>query len=233
MRLLKDKKEIELIAGAEELGCEVFRRIMPFIKPGAGELEIANEIKDIGRRLGAEKISFEPIVGSGANSSKPHSFPTPKKLENGDFVTIDMGFIYHGYSGDMTRTMVIGEPTEKQIEIYNIVLEAQIAGVNAAIAGITAAQLDHISRSVIEKYGYGKEFMHILGHGVGLTVHEDPILNKGNEMILKSGMIVTIEPGIYIEGWGGVRIEDLILIEENGCRVLSKSSPKNLIKVHS
>lgn len=229
MRSVKDAGELEKIAKCCEIGDAVYKHILPFIKPGVREKEIAWEMEAYARKeMGAEGLAFKTIVASGTNSALPHGFATGKVIEKGDFVTLDYGVKYDGYCGDMTRTYVLGEPTEKQLEIYNIVKEAQAAGVCAAKAGMIAKDLDKVSRDIITTYGYGKEFGHELGHSMGVRCHEIPMVGDYDDTLLLPGMIVTIEPGIYISGWGGVRIEDTVVIEEGGCRILTKTS-KDLV----
>lgn len=230
MRSVKDSTEIEKIAKAVLIGDEAFKHVIGMVKPGAVEKDIAWEIEAFSRKeMGAEELAFTTIVASGANSALPHGLATDKVIEYGDFVTLDLGLKYQGYCGDMTRTVIVGEASEKQKEIYAIVLEAQLAGVKAAKAGMKAKDLDKVARDIITNYGYGKEFGHELGHSMGLRCHEIPMVGDYDDTILVPGMIVTIEPGIYIPGWGGCRIEDTVVIEENGCRILTKTSKELLI----
>jgi Xaa-Pro aminopeptidase len=230
MRMVKDPEEVENIAKAVEIGDAAFTHVLPFIKAGAVEKDLAWEIEAFGRNVkGADSLSFPTIVASGINSSLPHGLASDKKIETGDFVTLDFGFIYNGYCGDMTRTVVIGEPSPKHKEVYHIVLEAQQAGVKAAKAGMRAQDLDKVARDIIAGYGYGEYFTHELGHSLGIRIHEDPWVGDYNPMVLEPGMVVTIEPGIYIPGWAGVRIEDTVVIQEGGCRVLTKSTKELLI----
>lgn len=228
MRSVKDDEEIQKIAKAMEIGDAVYEHIKPFIRPGVTEKDIAWEMEAFARKeMGAEGLAFKTIVASGINSALPHGFASDKVIEEGDFVTLDFGVKYQGYCGDMTRTYVVGEPTEKQRKIYDIVLEAQLAGVKAAKAGMVAKDLDKIARDVIASYGYGDNFGHELGHSMGVRCHEIPMVGDYDDTVLQPGMIVTIEPGIYISGWGGVRIEDTVVIEDSGCKILAKT-PKDL-----
>jgi Xaa-Pro aminopeptidase len=225
MRSVKDADELARIAKAIEIGDEVYAYILPLIKPGVREKDIAWEMEAFARKeKGAEGLAFKTIIASGANSALPHGFATEKKIEAGDFVTVDYGVKYNGYCGDMTRTYVVGKPTDKQVEIYNIVLEAQLAGVKAARAGMVAKDLDKVARDIITSRGYGKEFVHELGHSMGVRCHEIPMVGDYDDTVLQPGMIVTVEPGIYLSGWGGVRIEDTVIIEEGGCKILPKTS---------
>ena len=181
------------------------------------------------KKLGADGNAFDIIVASGVRSSLPHGRASDKKIEAGDLVTFDFGALYPGYCSDLTRTVMVGEPTAKQREIYEIVLEAQLRGVAACKPGLTDKELDEVCRGYIREKGYGDNFGHGTGHGVGRFIHEKPSVGlKGNGTVLQPGMVVTIEPGIYLPGWGGVRIEDMLLVTENGSRRLSQS-PKDLL----
>ena len=179
---------------------------------------------------GAEDLSFETIVLSGANTSMPHGVPSDKPVQDGEFVLMDFGAVYNGYHSDMTRTVCVGEPSEEMRKVYNIVLEAQNAAINAAHGGMTGTDLDNIARSVIEDAGYGEYFGHSLGHGVGLEIHERPNAATSYINELNTGAVITIETGIYIAGKFGVRIEDFVILTENGCENLTKSA-KNLISL--
>lgn len=229
-RQVKTLDEIACIAKAESIGDAAFSYILGELKPGVTELEIAAKLEYFVKTHEGEGMSFETIVASGLHSAMPHARPTGKPLEKGDFVTLDFGCIYKGYCSDMTRTVVIGKANEKQREIYNIVLEAQRAGLDAVRAGLPCNQVDQAARSVIEKAGYGQYFGHGLGHNVGLEIHESPALSPKDSTILRAGMLESVEPGIYVPGFGGVRIEDLVVITEEGHRNLTKS-PKELIEL--
>ncbi|MFQ5868943.1 MAG: M24 family metallopeptidase [Candidatus Zixiibacteriota bacterium] len=170
--------------------------------------------------------SFETIVASGVRSAMPHGVASTKKIKKGEFVTMDFGGQYQGYSSDITRTVVVGKATSKQKKIYNLVLEAQLAALSEAKGGMKAKDLDKVARDVISSAGYGKNFGHGLGHGLGLLVHDSPAVSPSSEATLLPGMVITIEPGIYLQGWGGVRIEDDIVITEGGCRLLTKAGKK-------
>ena len=177
---------------------------------------------------GASGMAFDTIVASGERGAMPHGRPTSRKFENGDFITIDFGIIYNGYQSDMTRTIAIGKPSGKVLEIYNIVLEAQKAGVDYIKVGRTGKEIDTYVRNIIASYGYGDYFTHGLGHGMGIGDGEFPILNKSSETVLEEGMIMSCEPGIYVEGLGGVRIEDDVLIQ-NGAGISLNKTTKELI----
>ncbi len=226
LRAIKEPWEIEKIAKAEEIGDKAFTHILGFIKEGVTERDIAAELEYFMKKQGAEKTSFDTISISGAKTSMPHGRPDNKKIEKGDFITLDFGCVYEGYCSDMTRTVVLGKASDKQKEIYGIVLKAQLEGLNAIKSGVRCADADKAARDIIEKAGYGKYFGHSLGHGVGLLIHENPTLSPKSEAILKDNMVVSCEPGIYIPGFGGVRIEDLVCVSGDKCRILSKSTKK-------
>ncbi|MCI8415961.1 MAG: aminopeptidase P family protein [Lachnospiraceae bacterium] len=229
-RQIKTEGEIERMAQAEAIGDKAFDYLLGELRPGVTELTIAAKLEFYMKTHGAEDIAFPSIVASGLHSAMPHATPSRKKLEQGDFITLDFGCRYEGYCSDMTRTVVLGKASERQREIYQIVLEAQLAGLEAVRAGISGKEADEAARAVIEKAGYGEYFGHALGHSVGLEVHERPSLSQGDDTILKPGMIETVEPGIYVPGFGGVRIEDMVVVTETGCRNLTHS-PKELIEL--
>ena len=226
---IKDNSEINSLKTAIEITDTVFTQILPELKEGAVEREIAAKISYLFKMNGAEGDSYDPIIGSGKQGALPHATPSEKPFEKGDFVVMDFGALYNGYHADMTRTVVIGKSTTKHEEIYNIVLESQLAGIKLARAGITGAEVDAACRKVITAAGYGKEFCHSTGHGIGLEVHTYPRLSFLNNKPLKKNYVVTIEPGIYLSGWGGVRIEDDCLINENDCTPLNKSTKELLV----
>ncbi len=230
LRAVKDEGEIEKLARAEQIGDEAFSYILTQIKPGITELEIAAKLEYYMKSHGAQEKGFDTIAASGLHSAMPHAVPSEKVLEKGDFLTLDFGCKYQGYCSDMTRTVVIGKANEKQKEIYKIVLEAQEAALAGLRAGMTGAEGDALARKVIEEAGCGDYFGHGLGHSVGLEIHEKPALSPKDQTILRPGIIETVEPGIYIPGLGGVRIEDMTVITENGIKNLT-SSPKELIEL--
>ena len=230
LRRIKTPEEQELLQKAEAIGDAAFAELLKILKPGMTELEAAAELEYQMKKHGAAGFSFDTIMASGANSSMPHAVPTAKKIENGDFVTMDFGCLYEGYCSDMTRTVVVGKADEKQREIYETVLKAQKAALDVIRAGLTGSQVDRTARRVIEEAGYGKCFGHGLGHSVGLFIHEEPRLSPSDDTILEVGMSETVEPGIYVPGFGGVRIEDLVIVTEDGCRNLT-GSPKELIEL--
>ena len=228
LRIVKNESEADSIRKAAAIADEAFEHMLRFIRCGMSEREIGLELEFFMKKKGATALSFPSIVASGVRSSLPHGEPTDKIVSNGEFLTLDFGCVYSGYCSDMTRTIVIGEPSEKMLEVYNVVLEAQEKALVAIKPGITGAELDKIAREHIISKGYGEYFGHGLGHGVGRLVHEMPNVNSRGNEALRSGMVITDEPGIYIPDFGGVRIEDLVLVTEDGCEVLSKS-PKALI----
>ena len=230
LRMVKSDEELKLLEMAEHIGDMAFNDILPFIKPGISELSLAAEIEYAMKKRGAQGLSFDTIVAAGEGSASPHHVPTDYILKEGDFVTMDFGCRYKGYCSDMTRTVVIGKASEKQKEVYNTVLKAQQCALDELRAGKTGESIDRVARDIISKAGYGKYFGHGLGHSVGLFIHEEPRLSPAEKRTLKSGNIVTVEPGIYIEGFGGVRIEDMVAVTEDGYRNFA-SSPKQLIEI--
>lgn len=229
LRCIKDQTEIGLIRKAVDIADEVFTHILGFIKPGTTELDIADEIEHYMKRLGAEGPSFETIVASGKRASMPHGVASEKKLEHGDVVTLDYGAIYKGYCSDITRTIFIGKPDEELEKIYGIVLEANRKGLEAVKSGILAKEADQAARDFIKEAGYDDNFGHGLGHGVGLEIHEDPTLSFRSDMVLKDGMVVTVEPGIYVPDLGGVRIEDMVVVNGDNALVLTKSPKEPIV----
>lgn len=228
IRILKDESELKLIRKAAEIADKAFEHMVKFIKAGMTEREIGLELEFYMKKLGATDLSFPSIVASGVRSSLPHGEATDKVVNKGEFLTLDYGCVYEGYCSDMTRTVVIGEPSEKMKEVYNTVLEAQEKALKAYKPGACAIDVDETARGYIREKGYGDYFGHGLGHGVGREIHEAPSVGYRSTEELKPGMVVTDEPGIYIPGFGGVRVEDLLVITESGSEVLSKS-PKQLI----
>jgi Xaa-Pro aminopeptidase len=220
MRLRKRPDEIELLQRAAQITDLVTERITGSLRPGRSELDIANEIFALIGSEGATQ-SFEAIVQSGPNSAEPHLRPTGRRLQEGDLVLLDFGAAWQGYKADTTRTVVLGEPSDRQREVHRAVLAAHDAAVAAVRAGVNAGEVDRAARSVIEAAGLGQYFIHRVGHGLGLDAHEDPSLDPGSAAVLEEGMVVTVEPGVYIPGWGGVRIEDDVVVEASGGRLLT------------
>jgi len=227
-RSVKTESEIERIKRAQAYAEKSFENILEFIKEGVTEREIAIELEYNMMKSGAEGIAFDTIVVSGENSSKPHGVPTDKPIARGDFITMDFGAVFEGFRSDMTRTVALGFATDDMIEVYETVLKAQKAALERIKTGVKASDIDLAARDVIESAGYGKYFTHSTGHGVGLDIHEAPNLSPKSEKILAQGNVVTIEPGIYIEGMFGVRIEDMAKVTQNGAENLTNSK-KSLI----
>lgn len=230
LRSVKDEYELGCIKKAQEIAEKALADVLGFIREGVTERQIALELNRLMFDYGAEDLSFETIVLSGANTSMPHGVPSDKKVQRGEFVLMDFGAVYEGYHSDMTRTVCVGEPDDEMRRVYEIVLEAQTAAINAAHAGMTGHELDAIARGIISDAGYGSCFGHSLGHGVGLEIHERPNASPNFMQPLNDGAVVTVEPGIYITGKFGVRIEDFVILTENGCINLTKSA-KNIISL--
>ncbi|MBN1461430.1 MAG: aminopeptidase P family protein [Armatimonadetes bacterium] len=223
LRVVKSAEEMDLIRAAATLADETMTFMRGLLKPGATERSIALEGEFFMRREGAEAASFDLIVASGARSALPHAETTNRELERGDMVVIDLGARIGGYCSDMTRTFVVEDASEKMRQVYRIVYAAQRAALAGVRAGAVCGDLDGIARGMIEEAGYGGHFGHGLGHGVGIEVHEAPRLGKDEKTVLAGGTVVTVEPGIYLEGEGGVRLEDLVLVGEEGAEVLTGS----------
>ncbi|CAG7642414.1 M24 family metallopeptidase [Paenibacillus allorhizosphaerae] len=228
LRMIKDAGELAVMQEAADLADRTYTHILGVIKSGLKELDIALEIEMFMRKNGAASTSFETIVASGERSALPHGKASDRVIGTNEFVKLDYGAYYKGYCSDITRTVVLGKPTDKHREIYDIVLEAQLTALERIRPGMTGREADAVSRDIIARYGYGDHFGHGLGHGLGMEVHEAPRLSKLGDIVLTPGMTVTVEPGIYLPGFGGVRIEDDIVITETGNRRLTQSS-KDLI----
>lgn len=230
IRRIKESAEIERVAAAAALTDRAFDHILGRLTPGVTEAQIALELEVYMRTHGSDGVAFEPIVASGPNSSRPHARVSSRAFELGDFVTMDFGARVDGYCSDMTRTVVMGVASPRQAEIYSAVLEAQEAAIAAVRAGMPGAQIDSVARDLLDARGLGEYFGHGLGHGVGLEVHELPSVSSRARQSVPAGAVITIEPGVYVPGFGGVRIEDLVLVEDGGCRVLS-CAPKHLMEI--
>ncbi|WP_025026212.1 M24 family metallopeptidase [Caldalkalibacillus mannanilyticus] len=228
LRMVKEEEELQLIRQAVRIVDETYEHILKFIKVGMREWDVAMELEFYMRKLGATSSSFSIIVASGVRSALPHGVASEKVIEQGDFVTLDFGALYQGYCSDMTRTFAMGEPCDKLKEIYDVCLQAQLIGVQQMRAGMTGKEADALCRDYISAKGYGEYFGHSTGHAIGLEVHETPGLSVKVDRKLEPGMVVTVEPGIYLPGIGGVRIEDDIVITEDGNEILTQS-PKELI----
>ncbi|MEQ8849871.1 Xaa-Pro peptidase family protein [Botrimarina sp.] len=227
LRLVKDRSEIAAIRHAAELARRAFDVVRAAWTPGAAERDLARELEYQARRFGGARLSFAAIVAAGPRSALPHATPTSAKVGDHDFTLIDWGVFAPLYASDLTRMVLHGAPSKKFERVYNTVLEAQLAGIEAIRPGAVCQDVDRAARDVIEKAGYGKKFGHGLGHGLGLEVHEGPRLGRNQETELRPGMVVTVEPGVYLPGWGGVRIEDDVLVTKSGHELLS-DVPKRL-----
>ncbi|CAH2715244.1 Aminopeptidase YpdF [Neobacillus rhizosphaerae] len=229
LRLIKTEAEIKILKVAADIADAAFKHILDFIRPGKTELEVSNELEFFMRRAGATSSSFATIVASGHRSALPHGVASDKVIEAGDIVTMDYGAYYNGYVSDITRTVAVGEPDAKLKEIYDIVLDAQLRGMDGFKPGMTGREADALTRDYITEKGYGEYFGHSTGHGIGLEVHEGPSLSMKSDIILEPGMVVTCEPGIYIPGLGGVRIEDDTHITKDGNEALTHSTKELII----
>ncbi|WP_342258982.1 aminopeptidase P family protein [Spiroplasma endosymbiont of Dioctria linearis] len=222
IRMIKEKWEIDQIKGACDITHKVFLEVLDFVKPGMSEKQLARFVSDSFLKNGAEKLSFDTIVASGENGSMPHAVPTDKIIAEGDFVTLDMGCYYNGYCSDQTRTFAVGNSNnEKLKEIYEIVYQSQQLGIESIKPGIKGNEVHKVCYDYIESKGYGQYFTHGTGHGLGIEIHEEPYNSIAGDKTLQEGMCVTVEPGVYIPGIGGVRIEDDILVTKTGYEFLT------------
>ena len=229
-RIVKSKDEIAKIERAQRITEESYLELLNMVKPGVRECDLALELEFLMRKKGASGVSFDLITITGKKTSMPHGVPSDDIVKTGDFVTFDIGAVYEGYHSDMTRTIAVGEVSDYQREIYNIVLDAQLSGLAKVKAGVKASDVDKAARDVIAAKGYGEYFKHSTGHGVGLDIHEQPFVASKSDKILSDGMIITVEPGIYLPDKFGVRIEDMVVVTKDGCRNLA-ALPKELIVV--
>lgn len=229
LRRIKDESEIVRIKKAVSIADDVFKHILSFIKPGVAEVELAAEMEYFMKRQGAVGPSFDTIVASGKRSSMPHGVASEKKIEAGDVITMDYGALYNGYCSDITRTVFLGKPDSELERIYKIVLGAQLRGLEVVKRDSAGREVDSIVRTVIVEAGFGDNFGHGLGHGVGLEIHEEPMLSMRGNIDLKDGMVVTVEPGIYVKGLGGVRIEDMLVVNGDTPHILTTASKEMII----
>ena len=229
LRWIKDDEELGMIQKAQDLTDEGFALIVGKLEEGMTERDLALELDWAMLRAGADGVAFETIAAFGENAAEPHHSPVDRKLRTGDMVKLDFGALYAGYHADMTRTVAFGDPGEEMTKVYEIVREAQQAGIDAGHEGITGGAADRASRAVIDAAGYGESFTHSLGHGVGLEVHEGPTLTESSEEVLPVNTVVTVEPGIYLPGIGGVRIEDMVVVGSDRCRSMAASSKELMI----
>ena len=223
LRLIKDLTEIRKMVRALRITETALEKTVQFMKPGLTEKEVAHNLEENMTALGAEGLAFETIVASGPNAALPHAVPSNRRIRESETIVIDCGATYSGYRADLTRTILLGTPKRWIKEIYQIVQKAQQNALKTIRPGITSAQADTSARKIIEEAGYGSNFGHALGHGVGLATHEAPSLSQTRPVELKEGMVVTVEPGIYIAGRGGVRLEEMVLLKKNGCKLLNKN----------
>lgn len=230
LREVKTEFELERLGIAESIGDKAFSHILRMLRPGMTEREVALELEYYMKKNGAEALSFDTIAASGVNSSMPHAIPTDKALEIGDFLTMDFGCVYEGYCSDMTRTVAIGSADDEMRHVYDTVLRAQTEALAGIRAGVACDEVDAIARGIIADAGYGGYFGHGLGHSVGLYIHENPRFSPGCSDVLRAGMVITVEPGIYLPGRFGVRIEDMVAVTEDGCVNLAESD-KSLIVI--
>jgi Xaa-Pro aminopeptidase len=221
IRALKDKQELALLRTAIEIASKAFFEALELLKEGVVEREAALEMEWSMKRKGAEALGFDIIIASGKRSALPHGKASGKRVERGDFILIDFGSQFRGYHSDQTRTVVCGSPSSEQQKIYRIVKEAHDKAIEKVRPGISIGEVDGVARDHIRNEGYGEYFGHGLGHGIGLAVHEDPVVNGENKGLVQEGMVFTIEPGIYIPDWGGVRIEDMVLVTPHGAELLT------------
>ncbi len=228
LRAQKDASEVGRIEDAITVLDLGFKKVMNGLVPGASEKELALAVEFYFKKNGADGLAFDTIIASGLRGAMPHGKASDKKIKKGELVIVDMGAFRNGYNSDETRTYCVGKATKLQKNIYGIVMEAQERAIKKIRPGVAATEVDSAARNFIEKAGYGKYFGHGTGHGVGLEIHENPYIGPLGKDVLKEGMVVTIEPGIYIPGWGGVRIEDMALVVKGGCEILTKS-PKEFM----
>ncbi len=228
LRASKDEGELALMCRAQAITDEAFRAILNFIRPGMTEREIAARLVYELLSRGGERVSFDPIVAAGPNGSRPHAVPGDQMVEEGMFITMDFGCKSGGYCSDMTRTVALGQPSQEMEEVYSAVLAAQKAGINAARAGVTGQEIDEAARRVLREAGYGEYFSHGFGHSLGVDIHESPNANSKEQRPMPVGAVISAEPGVYIPGRFGVRIEDVLILNETGCEDITRS-PKDLI----
>ena len=224
LRMVKSASEIAAIRRSVDTNSSAFEAATKRVRPGMKEQDLAAELEYRMRRLGAEKPSFETIVAGGARSALPHAQPTTARLANGQLIVVDMGALQDGYCSDMTRMLFLGNPPAKVKGIYHAVLDAQLAAVAAVRPGITTSRVDAAARNVLKGHGLAEAFVHSTGHGLGLEIHEPPRIGKKDKTRLAPGMAITIEPGVYLEGFGGIRIEDTVVVTATGCEILTPTS---------
>ena len=232
LRMVKSPEEVELIRAAVNTNSKAFESAVASVKPGMRESALAALIDYRMRRYGAEGTAFETIVASGVHTARPHATPGSTRFQAGELILVDMGARQEGYCSDMTRMLHLGEPKRKTRQLYAAVLEAQLAAIDSVRPGRSAAKVDLAARGVLKKHGLADQFVHSTGHGFGLEIHEDPRIGKKGTTVLETGMVITIEPGVYLEGWGGIRIEDSVVVTATGCQILTPT-PKELRLVNT
>jgi len=228
--MVKTDEELSRIRKACEITDRVFEKMLEVIRPGMAEKDVSAEISYWHKKYGADKDSFDPIVASGWRGALPHGIASDKIINSGEMVTLDFGCICDGFCSDLTRTISVGEPSKEMKKIYDTVLKSQIMAIKAAKEGVSTKEVDKVARDFINESGYEGKFGHGLGHGLGIEVHEMPSVSQKMDMLLPANVVVTIEPGIYVEGLGGVRIEDDIIIKQGGSEIINKA-PKELIVI--
>lgn len=230
LRAFKDEKEIEILSVAADLADSLFKHIVEFIRPGVTEMDIATEYVTYVRKMGATGLAFSIIVASGARGAQQHGHPSPKKVEAGDFIVMDFGAVHEDYLSDMTRTVLIGKASDEQRRVYDTVKRAQQAARDLILPGKPGREAARTAYDIMVAAGYGEHCSQNLGHGTGLEIHEEPFITLQGDLVLQPGHLVTVEPGIYIPGWGGVRIEDMVVVEKSGQRVLTHGT-RELIEI--
>ena len=228
LRILKSDAELAKIEKAQKITEEAYTELLNYVKVGARECDLALELEYLMRKKGASGVSFDLITITGKKTSMPHGVPDESVIQSGDFVTFDIGAVYDGYHSDMTRTVAVGDVSDEQREVYDVVLKAQLAGLAKVRAGVKASEVDKTVRDIIAEHGYGDYYKHATGHGVGLEIHEQPSVSPKSSTILSAGMVITVEPGIYLPDKFGVRIEDMVAVTSDGCKNMA-SLPKELI----
>jgi Xaa-Pro aminopeptidase len=224
LREVKAPAEVQKIRASLRTVMAAFEETLPLVRPGVRERELSAELEYRMKRHGAQKVSFDLIVASGPRSALPHGIASDRKVCRNEFLVFDLGAILRGYSSDFTRTVYVGRPSRRAREIYKIVAESQECAIAGVRAGISAAHIDHLARNVIERKGYGRNFVHSTGHGIGVEVHEAPLIGARSTAVLRAGQVVTVEPGIYLPHYGGVRIEDIVVVGQRGCRNLTETT---------
>lgn len=229
LRARKDEAEVDVMRQAQAITDRAFDQILGWLKPGRTESEVAAQLTWLMQSMGAQRNSFDPIVASGPNGSRPHAIPGARKLRAGELVTMDFGCVYGGYCSDMTRTVAIGQPSAEMRRVYETVLEAQLTGIDLARAGVVGAQVHAAAVAVLDRAGYAGKMGHGFGHSLGIEIHEDPGFRPANGAPMPAGAVVSAEPGVYLPGQFGVRIEDVVVLREGGCEVLTRSPKSELI----